>query len=278
VTNHERARQLLTLARHHDGEAGAAAAVAAAEGAVTLFRAAAEAGTACVPELFDALFFLGECCRTAGFARTSDVWKEYVACARRFGDGSDLEVGLQALGDCDLAATADRLEALREFAAMLEAAGRDGHRACALESLALFVPLNEAAALIDEAGRLRAGLESTLQPYPADQILGALFERLKHTNRLTALAVARLQVHDRRQAMRTPPLARLAGSLRIAEALEKVADVADEQDAREALREALELFRHVYESTHGRFGGSRVQRVEEKLRTNRESSTSSIRH
>jgi hypothetical protein len=258
-----KARQLLTLARHQDREAGPAAAVAAAEGAVTLFRQAAEADTACAPELFDALWFLGDCCRSAGSLRTSDVWKEYVACARRFGDGSDLEMGLQALGECELAATADRLEALLELAAMLEAAGRDGHRACTLELLALLVPLNDAPALIGEAERLRAGLESTSQPYPADRVLDALFERLKDTNRLAALAVARLQVHDRRR--RTAP-ARLAGRLRIAESLEKVADVADEQDAREALREALELFRHVYESTERRFGGGRVQRVEEKLR------------
>lgn len=263
ATNHERARQLLTVARHQDREGGPAAAVAAAEDAVTLFRGIAEADTACAPELFDALYFLGDCCRSAGSSRAADVWKEYVACARRLGDGSDLEIGLQTLGECELAATADRLEALRELAAILEERGRNGHRACALELRALLVPLNEAEALIDEAGRLRAALGSTTQPYPADRILDALFERLKDTNRQAALAVARLQVHDRRA--RTTP-ARLAVPLRIAASLEKVAEVADEHEARAALREARALYRHVYESTERRFGGSRVQRLEEKLR------------
>jgi hypothetical protein len=267
ATNYAGARQLLTLARHQWREAGATAAIDAAEGAVTLFREAVQAGTACAPELFDAFWFLGDCCRSANSPRAGDVWKAYVACARRFGDGSDLEIALQTLGESELAATADRREAWQELAATCELAGRDGHRACALESLALFVPLDEAAAFIDEAGRVRATLEPTSQPFPADHILDALFERLKATNRMTALAVARLQLRARRgRTVRDSSLVRLIVPLRIAESLEKVAEVADEKATREALREALELSRYVYESTQRRFGLTRLERVEAKLR------------
>ena len=87
------------------------------------------------------------------------------------------------------------------------------------------------------------------------------------TTSLAALAVARLQVQARRgRTVSDSSLARLTVPLRIGESLEKVADVADEHSAREALREALELFRYVYEKTERRFGITRVERVEAKLR------------
>jgi hypothetical protein len=258
-TSRRRGRDLLRLAGHQQRESGAGAAIAAAEGAVTLLREVVGEGPA--PELFEALLFLGDCCRSAGSSRVADVWKEYLGAARRFGTPSHIEHALLTLGECEAATTADRVAVWQELAATYEEEGHDGHRACALESLALVVPLTEAVALIDAAGRLRAVLEPAAQPFPADHTLDALFERLKDTNRLAALAVARLQV----QARRGRTAAGLI-PLRVAEALEKVAEVADEQDAREALREALALFRSVYQGTRGQFGSSRVDRVEQKLR------------
>ena len=213
-TSRGRGRDLLRLARYQQRESGAGAAIVAAEGAVRHLREAVGEGPA--PELFEALLFLGDCCRSAGSSPAARVWKKDFGAARRFGTPSHIEHALLTLGECEAATTADRVAVWQELAAIYEEDGHDGPRACALESLALAVPLTE--------------------------------------------AVARLQV----QARRGRTAAGLI-PLRVAEALEKVAEVADEQDAREALREALALFRSA-QGTRGQFGSSRVERVEQKLR------------
>jgi len=254
AVDEEHAKALVDLARSQARECDPATAVEAAEETVRIYRHLAQTSDLYDTPLDDGLWTLADYLEQAQSDRVADIRKECVAHARVSGKADRLVAALWFLGHCEGATDAERIEALREVAEYHRESHRDLLRASTLEELATLAPLDEATRSIFEAEEIRAAaLGSTPRSFPRAKELDRLFEKLKDVDPGAALVVARLGVAAARDAF-----VRYASTSRfdvvrhcvlLGRCLERLAAVAHGSEARDALVEALALYRRGAEAS-----------------------------
>ena len=194
----------------------------------------------------------------AKLGRAADVWKECVELTRESGNLEEIKQALSELGRCECAAVEDRLAAWRELLEHTPVVGQRIGQVEILWELATLAPLNEARRAVYEAEKIRASqAEDTL---PSTTLLDRLFERFKEADPPLGLVFARVGVAVGRRESES-----LSGCLLLGRWLENLASVATASEAREALQEALDLYRTLARQSRNCRREDRARSIDEKL-------------